>query len=335
MNLSSKRQWSNPEDEQWGREFAESLASMPGISSDLASEALHDAQLASEESGCRASELFGSPVTFAEQIRRERVPVEIRAGVGNDGITARDRLKVLLTATGLTGASLSIGLFIVSGWSFLLTPSGLSLAVGGTVALVGALFGFQQRYAGHVRWGWTWWLAGLVGLVSSAVFAATVSDHTALLLLPTLLPFLVSLVALIISEALSYSPKPVATFSDQAPEIWFNQLAGILRGRYQLSRIETQHQVAEAQNFWHDSGCSHPYDEFGSPEVYALEILEVSDKPRRASQHREALLYSIIALTCVFLAVDTLGASGFTWSSLFPLGAIGLFGTLAIRTLQK
>lgn len=171
--------------------------------------------------------------------------------------------------------------------------------------------------------------AGVVGALS-------LRDRPVLGEVPTLVPLLVC-VALVVLAARQPSQVDLADEDapdESAPE-WFDRLAGVLRGRYYLSRRDVRHHVAEAQAFWRDTGATHPRDEFGSPQVYALRLLEGSARPRSTRMRLEALFYTLMTALAVALLVGSITDGEGVGDLLWRVAGLLLFGSLAVRAWRQ
>lgn len=330
MGTYSETEWIRPEDKQWGYAVRWRLAvGHPAAGLELIEQVLTEAQEACADSGQPAQNLFGDAEAYADEVAAERITEEARAAVDMDGIAPAEQLQGALLAVGFIGTGLSIVLILKRGLVFEMFPWQLALLAAGIVALAAAVGGVMARRAGQVRRSWS--LVGLAvgALGAGTAVAAPLAEHPALGELSTFVPLAASVALFVIVWNM---PRPAGTKSrpELPAEKWFAQLDGLLRGRYYLARADASGYVAEARTAWQESGAAHPQDELGSPQVYALQLVDGSPQPHRARRHFLAWAATAIAamwavLTVVYLW-DGLDVGQLVWrlfaTTCFIVGAV-------------
>ena len=328
--------WPTADDQAWGDRLRLRLGLDGAVPAGTADEAVADARDACLESGRPAVELFGDADTYAHEVARDRVPVEDRASVDLAGGTPRTRWTLLLLTAGASTTVVGIALLLTSGWTAPASPAHVALFVGVLLSWVAILWGLLDRRAGLLRRGWGSWSAGALGIVASSTAAVSLRDRDPLVDVPVLAVLAVG-VALTVVAINIKPPAPAEDTSRDIPaDAWFERLGGLLRGRYYLSRATVRQQVADARAHWEDSGAPHPHDEFGSPEVYALELLDDSPAPKRRQRLATAWFYTVFAGLCGYNAVsavldDETGAWGVVWRCV----AVALFVGMATQTWRE
>lgn len=309
MTAPTHTTWPTPEDEQWAARVQLRLAVAHDVPHEISKAALAEARLACIDSGEPPAALFGEPEVYAAEVAEHRVPEEWRAAADLDGAAPTDLLTMLLLGTGWIACVASVLLFLVAGWTVGLTAGASRLAVGGLVATVGILAGLTVRHAGKVRQSWAWGALAAAGL-AVAGSSTTVASSAVLLDLP-----MVAVLALGVGLlAAGMRTKPGARGVDTerlraAPaDQWFDALAGLLRGRYYMTRADVRGYVGVARTHLSDSGSEHPVDEFGTPEVYAMRLAESSGRPARGRDRAHAWFWSFVAVTWLaWLVADAVG----------------------------
>lgn len=278
--------WPSEEDQAWGDRLLLRLGLDSTVPPGVADAAVSDARAACQESGRPAVELFGDADTYAVEVARDRVPVEDRASVDLAGGTPRSRWTLLVLTAGTSITVISIFLLFSSGWTLQVTAAHAALFVGVLLSWTAILWGLLDRRAGLLRRGWAWWVGGALGIVASATVTVSLQDRAPLVDVPVLV--LLAAGAALVAVAVNITPPapPEDRSGDLPADAWFDRLGGLLRGRYHLPREAVRQQVADARAHWRDSEAPHPHDEFGAPEVYALELVDGSPEPQR--RHRLA-----------------------------------------------
>ncbi|WP_432504259.1 hypothetical protein [Kineococcus arenarius] len=331
MNASVQQRWPRPEDERWGDRLRGRLLLEHGVPAPVAEEAAEEARLACWESGRGAEELFGPADEHAAEVARERVPVERRAAVDLDGGSPRDRWTLCLLGAGWGGCLGGVLLLVTQGWTTPLTPAALAVLAATAAGWTGAAWGVLERRDGRLGRGWAWVAAGAAGVVAGAAAADALRGRPALGELPVPLVLLAS--AALVVAGLKLPQRPAALDARAAtgdPEEWFERLAGVLRGRFHLTRGDVRERVEEARGYWRDSGSAHPRDEFGAPEVHALRLVEGSDEPRRRRSRLKAWLYGALTLYWGATVVDTVLGEGFGGELLWRAAAVALTASLLV-----
>lgn len=72
--------------------------------------------------------------------------------------------------------------------------------------------------------------------------------------------------------------------------------------------------VAQAQSHWRDSGTAHPREEFGSPAVYAFDLLDGMPEPKAGRRLARAWSYTAMAAFWAFSAAAGALDGDSTWS---------------------
>ncbi|WP_432491001.1 hypothetical protein [Kineococcus auxinigenes] len=335
MNAPVQQRWPRPADERWGDRLRLRLAVEHGVPAPVAEEAVAEARLACWESGRPAEELFGAADEHAAEVARERVPVERRAAVDLDGTSPRDRWATLLLGAGSGGLVGGVSLLVAQGWTTAVTPAGLAVLAATAVGLAGAAWGVLERRAGRLGRGWAWIAAGAAGLVACVAAADALRDRPALGELPVPLVLLVSLALVVAGAKLPQRPATLDAGAAGDPDEWFARLAGLLRGRYHLSRADARARVEEARGYWRDSGSAHPGDEFGTPEVHALHLVEDSPEPRRRRVRLQAWSCTALAALCAATAVRTALEEGFGGELLWRAAVVAVVTCLAVGAWRR
>lgn len=328
--------WPTDDDQAWGDRLLLRLGLDSTMPAGVADEAVADARAACQESGRPAVELFGEPDAYAREVVRDRVPVEERASVDLEGGTPRSRWTLLLLTAGTSSTVLSVMLLFSSGWTAPVSLAHVVLFAGVLLSWVGALWGLLDRRAGLLRRGWAWWAGAALGIVGSATAAVSLKDLDPLFEMPVLV--LLGAAAALVAVAVTRTPPPPQV--DEASSVltvdaWFDRLGGLLRGRYYLQRATVRQQVADARAHWTDSGAPHPHDEFGAPEVYALELLDDSPEPRRGHRLATAWFYTVFAGFWAFNAAMAVLDDDGTWAIVWRSAALVLFVWLAAQTWRE
>lgn len=292
--MTTSTDWTRAEDRAWADRVRWRLATAHGGDAALVNRVLAEAQEACAETGEPARELFGEADAYAAEAARDRVPDEVRAQVDLDGSAPRERWRHVALATGAPGIVLCVAVWLTEGWSAGVDPAGLALVVAVTAALAATAAGWFERHAGDLRRGWLLWGAAAAAVVGGALAADRLRDQPPLGTWAIGIPLLVCVALVALSSRLpsARGPEPAAA---SEPEVWFERLAGLLRGRYYLRRDVVAQQVGEAREYWRESGTPHPADEFGAPHVYALRLVAGSRVPRTARRRVEAWGYTAIA----------------------------------------
>lgn len=328
--------WPTDDDQAWGDRLLLRLGLDSSVPEGLADEAVADARAACQESGRPAVELFGDPDAYAREVARDRVPVEERASVDLEGGTPRSRWTLLLLTAGTSSTVLTVMLLFSSGWTAPVSLAHVVLFVGVLLSWVAALWGLLDRRAGLVRRGWAWWAGTAVGIAASAAAAVSLEDLDPLFEMPLLVPLGagVALVAVAVNRT---PPTPQVDKTSRAldPDAWFDRLGGLLRGRYYLPRATVRQLVTDARAHWTDSGAQHPHDEFGAPEVYALELLDDSPEPRRGRRLATAWFYTVFAGFWAFNSVMAVLDDDGTWAVVWRSAALVLFVWLAAQSWRQ
>lgn len=332
---STTTTWPSDEDQAWGDRLRLRLGLDGTVTAEIADDAVADARAACQESGRPAAELFGEPDAYAREVARDRVPVEERASVDLAGGTPRSRWTLLLLTAGSSISVVSMALFFSSGWTAPASVAHVALFVGVLLSWVAALWGLLDRRAGLLRRGWAWWAGAAAGVAASSAAAVSLRDREPLVDVP-LVAVLAFGVALVVVAVNRTPPAPVAdTSRTLSADAWFDRLGGLLRGRYYLSRTVVRQQVADARTHWQDSGAPHPHDEFGAPEVYALELLGDSTAPQRVHRLGAAWFYTVFAGLCTHSAVMEILDDTRTWAIVWRCAAAALFVGMATQTWRE
>ncbi|MBI9114496.1 hypothetical protein [Sanguibacter suaedae] len=336
MTEPTRTEWLHPDDEAWGDRLLARLLVTHDVALDDAESAVEDARRACHESGRTAAELFGSADAHAREVANDIVPVTKRAAVDLDGASPRDRWTLLLLGTGWLGSIWSIWLLVADGWWVDVEPAALALLAGIVVGAAGTWFGTLARTAGDLRGCWSWWALGAVGIVAGAVGASSFSDVAPLGEVPTLV-VLAAAVAVIVVGFVREEPRaePDPAPGGTTPDAWFDRLHGLLRGRYHLPRATARQHVADARSHWTDTGSVHPEDEFGTPEVYALELLDGSPEPERRKARYATWLYTVVAGYWAFVTTTTVLDDGSLWSIVWRAVAFLLFAGSAVSAWRR
>lgn len=298
MNAQTRTTWPTPDDQAWADRVLLRLHLTHDVPAKVGQAALSEARLACLDSGEPPAALFGEPDVYAAEVARHRVPEEYRAGADLDGAAPTDALTMLLLGGGWLICVASVVLFLVNGWAVDLSRAGLTLALGTTLASAAALWGLTVRHAGHVRRSWWWGAVAVVGL-GVAGSSVTLPTSTALVRLPVVAVLVLGIAVL----AAGMTTKPGDRTVDPerlraaAPDAWFDHLAGLLRGRYYMGLPTVHGYVADARAHWTDSGTEHPVDEFGTPEVYALHLVESTARPAKGRDRVHAWFWTFVAVT--------------------------------------
>jgi len=332
---STSTRWPTDEDQAWGDRLLLRLGLDSTVPAGVADEAVADARDACRESGRPAAELFGDADAYAREVARERVPVDERASVDLDGGTPRSRMTHLLLTVGLAGTFLCLTLLVTSGWTAGVSPAHVVLFAGVLLSWVAVLWGLLDRRAGLVRSGWAWWAGAAVGIAGSAAAAVSLKDHEPLFEMPLLVPLAASVALVVAAVNRTPPPPPADASSALTADAWFDRLAGLLRGRYYLPRAAVRQHVADARAHWQDSGASHPRDEFGAPEVYALELLDGSPEPRRNRRLASAWGYTAFAGFWTYNLVMAVVDGDGTWGVVWRTAALLLMAGLAAQTWRQ
>lgn len=308
--------WSTPAEERWAARVLLRLVGEHDVPGEVARAAVAEARLACLDSGQSPVELFGEAEEYAAEVAEHRVPEEWRASADLDGAAPTDRVTMLLLGVGWIVSVASVVLFVASGWSVDLTHAGIRLVLGGLVATGAIVWGLAVRQAGHVRQSWAWAALAAAGL-AVAGSAATLSSSATVLRLPVVVVLALGIGLLTAGMRTTFGARVVdeAQVRAASPEQWFDRLAGLLRGRFYMTRAEVQGYVSDARTHWADSGSAHPVDEFGTPDVYALRLAESTGRPAKGRDRVHAWFWTFVAVTWLGWLVSDIvsGDIGGTW----------------------
>ncbi len=232
-----------------------------GVDEDLADARLAEVARHCAESGQDPEAAFGAPADFAVTIAAEYGPEPARA----------EHLSRALRHTGILGALLAGAGWLHAGWMTPVHTAGLA----GTALFLGAAAGVQGvdflRVHGRPRAA-GWAVGGVaVTVVLAAVAYTGPLPRGELFGAPS--PLLVALgVALLVwgwrREERAAPPRPA---SDD--ERWLRDLAGLLEGRYGLSRQRAREVTAETAARLTEPGAT-ARQEFGPVEEHAHRLAE-------------------------------------------------------------
>lgn len=328
--------WASAEDQRWGDAVRWRLAvSHPAATRPLIEQVLVEAQQACTESGLTAHELFGDAESYAAEVAGERISEEERAAVDMDGIAPAEHVQGMLLAVGFAGTLLSVVLMLVHGWFVEVSPWQLVMLAAGSVAFATAAGGVLARSAGQLRRSWFLAALTLVALGAGAAVGLVLQDRPPLGELPTLVPALVY-GALFVGAWNIPTPAPrPADRRDLPAEAWFGELEGVLRGRYYLDRTAVSRYVTEARTAWQESATTHPQDELGSPQVYALQVMDGSPQPQRARRRFTAWAATLVAASWVVITPVTLRHETDPGDLLWPSVAVVFFVVVAALAWRR
>jgi hypothetical protein len=336
MSSYSDDGWVRPEDEQWGAGVQVRLAlAHPAATRELIERVLTEAQQACADSGRPAQELFGDAADYAYEVADQRIPPEERAAVDMDGIAPAEQLQAALLALGLVGLALSVLLLLVGGWRVEISPWQLVVLAAGNVAYLAATGAVLARGAGQMRRSWSLVALAAAVLVGATAAAIPLEERPPVGDLPTLLPVAVYLAVVVGAWNMPRLGRRPARRPDLPAEKWFAQLDGLLRGRYHLTRAVAARYVGEARVTWQESAAARPGDELGSPQVYAMQLMDGSPQPHRARRRSDAWVATAIA------AMWTVHTGVYLWNGAEPgaltwrLVAVLVFVVLAVLAWRR
>ena len=334
MSSALDRPWPTAQDQVWADRALWRLVMHEGVSNDLAEEVLREAHQACREAQRPAVELFGEVDRFAAEVARERVPQAQRAAVDLDGTSPQDRWTVWFLALGWSMVPLSVVLLISTGWRLPVTAWGLAVLAAAVGLGTGVHWGLLERRAGRLRRGWAWWSAGAVALAGALTAGAPLQGRPALVVVSTLFVPLAGALLLAIGFLLPQRSSPARPQrqgpADASSQRWFEDLAGILRGRYLLRRREVARHVDEARSFFVDSGAAHPADEFGTAQEYALRLVDGSTGPRQGRARGRAWVYSAVAVFWCWVVGEQALNEGLGWGLAWRAAGLLLFASSAV-----
>ena len=271
---TSEHVWRDEADDEWADAFALAAARLPAVRHGDIVVWLDEVHAAVGESEVSAEVLYGDPAGAAQKLAAG-IPITRRAAVDTDGMTPRAAVDGALMTMGTFAVGLAIWGLATRGWfleatalATVLVGLVLPLGTGGWSAAV------LLRRTGRLR------ASGLTAGITTAVAAAL----TGAVLLTGEADRIVATVPVAVAAAVGVAavvggwvlPIPEAVVDDRsrswAPAEWFNRLDGLLRGRHGLDRSDARAAVEEARSYVQESGSTHPYDEFGAPEVHAARL---------------------------------------------------------------
>ncbi|WP_432544648.1 hypothetical protein [Kineococcus sp. SYSU DK002] len=330
MSRTLDRRWPTDRDQAWADRALWRLVVREGVPGDLAEDVLTEAHQACLETGLPAGELFGDPDRYAADVARERVPDGERAAVDPDGSTPHDHWPLWFLTLGWLTLLLGLVLLADHGWDLPVTAWGLAVYAAAVAFGTGAHRGRLERRAGRLRRGWAWWLTGGAVLVGALAAASPLQDRPALAVVPTVLVPAAGALALVTGFRWPQrAPRPHA--GGTTPEQWFDDLAGLLRGRYSLTRREVAHHVQEARSHWADSGAAHPREEFGTAAEHALHLTDDSPAPRRGRARGAAWLSTALAAFWCWVVAEEALTGGAGWGLAWRAAGLLLFTAAAVR----
>ncbi|WP_461169589.1 hypothetical protein [Arthrobacter sp. Z1-15] len=303
MGTYNETDWVRPEDKQWGYALRWRLAvGHSAAGRELIEQVLVEAQEACAESGRPAQELFGDAETYADEVAADRITDEERAAVDMDGAAPADHLQGVLLAVGFTGSLLSAYLLLAQGTTVEMFPWQLVLLTAGTVAFGSVVAGWFARRAGQIRRSWSLVALAVAALGLGTAAALPLADSQPIGAVSTFVPLLAFITVFVVAWNMPSRRRPAARH-DHSADKWFMQLSGLLRGRYFLSRPAASGYVAEARTTWRESGAAHPQDVLGSPQLYALQLVDGSAQPHRAQGRFLAWAATVVAAVWVLITV--------------------------------
>lgn len=335
MSARVDLEWTRPEDRVWADRLRLRLALAHGMTFDTVEEVVTEAHRACAESGEPAEELFGPAVGYAAEVAEDRVPVQVRAQADLHGATRRDQWMALAYAVGAPGLVLCLYVLLVEGWTTGVTPGGLVVVLAILTGMATATWGLLERHAGELRRGWALWAATAAVVVAGGWAGVTFSDREPLGTVSVLLPLVLCVGLLVLGARLPDRAVPEADPRELSVDAWFERLSGVLRGRYYLPRREVERHVTEARTYWHQSDAEHPHDEFGTPSVYALRLLQGSKRPHRGRRRVEAGVHAGLAVLWLAMLVGTLVEGGSGVDLAWRLGGLAFFTGLAIHGWRR
>ncbi|WP_432544251.1 hypothetical protein [Kineococcus sp. SYSU DK002] len=323
------RAWPTAADEGWARRVRADLLreDVPAV---LADAVLQDARAVCADSGRPAAEVFGTPQEYVRQRPQESLDPDLRARYDRDGAPDAPDAPGLLLRLGGAALFVSIGTAAREGWTAEggYAHAALLAAVLGTFLLGSEAL--RRRRAGRLRGSRSAWAWAVVTAVAGIGAARLLRDDPARLDVPVLVPLLTSVAVVAVGAGLR-ARRPVAPLPavpEVAPEQWFTRLEQVLRGRHLVPSATARREAAEARAFWTASGASHPREEFGTPEAYAVVLTDGDDAPRRRRATGQAVVTTLVAvLALVNLALALLdGDAGWWWRALtaLVLGAVAV-----------
>ena len=305
MGTYSEKNWVRPEDDQWAGAVRWRLAVTHSAATlALIEQVLCEAQEAVAESGLSAHELFGDPERYADEVAEDRISEEERAAVDMDGIAPAEHLQGVLLAVGFTGIALSAILMLGRGFIVEVSLWQLVLLAAGNIAWASAVGALLARRAGRIRRSWSLVALAVAALGAGTAAAVPLEGLPPLGELPTLVPVLVYAAILVGAWIMPKPAAPTAGQRELSAEEWFDELGGLLRGRYYLAPAAASKYVTEARAALQESAAILPQDEFGSPQLYALQLVDGSPQPQRAQ--RRFLAWAATVIAAIWITVTAL-----------------------------
>lgn len=335
MSAAVRPEWTRASDRAWADRLRMRLALVHGGKSDLADEVVGEVHQACAETGRSAEELFGPADVYAAEVAEQRIPVEVRAQADLDGSLMSKRWTVLAYGTGGPGIVMCLLVLLREGWTIGVTPAGLALLVAILAGAAMATGGLLERHAGALRRGWVLWTASVVVVVVGAWFATTLRDREPLGTVAVLLPLAACVALVAVAPRLPDRAVPDDDLRARPADAWFDRLAGVLRGRYYVPCADVAAHVAEARTYWCESGTEHPEDEFGTPSVYALRLVQGSRRPHRARRRLRATARTGLAVVALGLVAGTVVNGGTAADYAWRIGMLALFTALAVHDWRQ
>lgn len=219
-------------------------------------------------------EFFGTPQEYVDELVREQVPVaqQAKAAYGH-----REHLVVSGVSIGLFLVIFAVAFAVTGFWSIRVTTAGLV----GCLLLWAASLAFAHipdmlRATGRPRWGYASLLVPLV-LVGLMIAAFVTLPRRVLGSVPVVVLGLAGVLVAGVFLRLGMRGRRRGSArgaKTDTPNAWISQLEGLLVGRHDLPRPEARRLVADTESHLRSCEASHPADEFGPVEQYALRLAE-------------------------------------------------------------
>ncbi|MCA1223789.1 hypothetical protein [Streptomyces sp. 8L] len=317
--VGTVRTWPREEDQQWAGRFRFRLLLRYDSPQGLGDRVIDEVYEAVTDSGRSARELFGDADDYAAQVAAERIDDAHRSRRDVHGVTPGETLSGGLLVLGVIGVLLSLRGWFGNGAEFAVgRPALTGTVLVGTVVLL-AVIALALRTAGRPRGLWAALGGAVVMVPVAASVTASVPGGTLFSVPAPVVVVLAALPAVIgwllpEERASRWFNGPEAACRND-DEAWLRRLDGVLRGAYGMSPSQARAHAEEARD--HLAAASGgAYEQFGSPQVYALRLADGPGAAHRAARRRlrSGLLFlPLVVLTLAKVVDDHDPHSVSTW----------------------
>ena len=307
--------WPTEQDRRWAeRVLVRAAVSHGAVDIGAELDAVHDAVI---DTGSSARELFGPADDYARQLAEQAAPA-VRAAEPDWPLSS------ILFFLGLPTLFGSLLVWLRSGWSVDVTPRAVAVATVVVVGMTLIVVAVRQWRSGRRGCAAAVVVAVLAVVVGGVSWAFELSATEELISdLPVVVIAAVGLGLIAAGLFWPDDPEVVQTGPVGTPEEYLRRLEGLLRGRHHLSASTARDRVTLAREHWVASGAEHPFEEFGAPEAYALDLADQTPESATRGRRLELGLSLLAVLVVVSWVVEEF-SSGPTWVTWTVAGVLAV-----------